>query len=196
MDVSTQLTLRFRPGLRLTDKAFMRLCQANPELRLERTAFGELEIMTPATSGTGGRNANLTASLVQWAKADGTGLCFDSSAGFTLPNGAIRSPDASWIARDNWEALSPEERAGFAQISPDFVAELRSPTDKRYRLRTKMQEYIDQGTRLGWLIDPMNETVEVYRSGKPVETLKRPMTLSGKDVLRGFTLDLSGILYD
>jgi Uma2 family endonuclease len=191
-----QLTLSFRPGLRLTDRAFGRLCAANPELRLERTSRGELEVMSPAGSESGGRNARLTQRLGNWADTDGTGVFFDSSAGFTLPNGAIRSPDASWIARDRWEALTLEQRAEFAPVCPDFVVELRSESDRRVKLRKKMREYIRQGASLGWLIDPVAGEVGIYRPGRPVETLERPATISGEDVLPGFVLDLRGILFD
>jgi Uma2 family endonuclease len=198
MKESTQLTLNFRPQVRLTDDLFVRLCGANPDLRLERTARGELEIMTPAGSGSGRRNAALTFQLVGWANATGRGLgqCFDSSCGFALPNGAIRSPDASWVAQARWDTLTPEQQESFAPLCPDFIAELRSPTDKVIKLREKMREYRAQGCRLGWLINPKAGTVEVYRPGLPVERLERPTTLSGEDVLPGFVLDLKGILFD
>jgi Uma2 family endonuclease len=190
------LTLQFRPGLRLTDRVFWKLCAANPDLRLERSARGELIVMTPAASESGERNAELTVQLGIWAKATGTGKFFDSSAGFTLPNGAIRAPDASWVAQERWDALTPEQRKGFAHLCPDFVAELRSESDSKIKLRAKMREYIGQGARLGWLIDPAEGTVEVYRPGRAAEVLDRPATLSGEDVLPGFVLDLSGILFD
>ncbi|HEX8201128.1 MAG TPA: Uma2 family endonuclease [Isosphaeraceae bacterium] len=192
----TPLTLEFRPVLELTDELFTQICAANSEMRLERTAQGALEIMPPAGSDTGWKNSKLTGRLHIWAEADGTGVLFDSSAGFTLPNGAIRSPDASWIARDRWDALTPELRAKFAPICPDFVVELRSPSDRKRTIRSKMREYIRQGARLGWLIDRSDETVEVYRPGRPVETRARPATLDGEDVLPGLVLDLKGILFD
>ena len=190
------LTLKFRPGLRLSDEAFRRLCRANPELRLERTAKGELVVMPPAGPDSSNRNAGLTAQLWNWNERTGLGIVFDSSAGFTLPNTAIRGPDTSWMSRDHWEALPQEEREKFSHITPDFVAELRSRSDEKGDLRKKMREYIDQGVRLGWLIDPKTATVEIYRPGQPVELLKRPATLSGDDVLPGFVLELKGILSD
>jgi Uma2 family endonuclease len=192
----TPLTLEFRPVLELTDDLFTRICAANSDLRLERTAKGALEIMPPAGSDSGRTNSKLNVRLGLWAEADGTGELFDSSTGFTLPNSAIRSPDASWIVQDRWDALKPEQKATYAPICPDFVVELRSPTDAKRKLRSKMREYIDQGARLGWLIDRIDGTVEVYRPGRPVETLTRPATLGGEDVLPGLVLDLKGILYD
>jgi Uma2 family endonuclease len=184
--------------LRVSDEDFWRLCRENDELRLERTEKGVVEIMAPTSGGTGARNADLTAQLVVWAKADATGTAFDSSAGFRLPNGATRSPDASWIRNERWNALTQQEKdEQFSPICPDFVAELRSRSDRSMRkLRAKMQGYLAQGARLGWMIDPKMGTVEVYRPGRPVETLQRPATLSGEDVLPGFVLDLKGILQD
>jgi len=193
---SNQLTLKFRPGLRLTDRAFWKLCSANPDLRLERTARGELIVMPPAGSEAGRWNGKLTQRLGAWSERDATGESFDSSAGFALPNGAIRSPDASWVTRPRWDAQSPEQRKGFASLCPDFVAELRSDSERKVKLRKKMREYINQGARLGWLIDPIVGEVEIYRPGRPVEVLDRPAALSGEDVLPGFVLDLKGILFD
>jgi Uma2 family endonuclease len=183
------------PGLRVSERAFGKLCQANPDLRMERTARGVLEVMPPASGDTGRRNGWLTAQVVLWAMDDGSGAAFDSSTGFTLPNRAIRSPDASWILDGRWNALTAEQReVGFAPISPDFVVELRSNSDSKEKLRQKMREYIEQGVRLGWLIDPLDGTVEIYRAGRPVEILEKPATLSGEDVLPGFVLKLKGIL--
>jgi Uma2 family endonuclease len=196
MGESNQLTLKFRPGLRLTDRAFGKLCAANPDLKLERTARGELVIMPPAGADSGRRNLDLCAQLWNWNRRTGLGIAFDSSAGFTLPNTAIRGPDATWMARERWDALPQSERETFAHVCPDFVAELRSKSDKLFELRAKMREYIAQGIRLGWLIDPKIGKVAIYRPGRPVEVLKRPATLSGEDVLPGFVLDLKGILFD
>ena len=186
------------PGVRLrvTADDFWRLCVANRDLRLERTARGRLIVMAPAGSDSGMRNADLTAQVVVWAKADGTGVPFDSSAGFTLPNGAVRAPDASWIVRERWDALTREQKDKFSPICPDFVVELTSPSDTHEAARKKLAEYIEQGARLGWLIHRKTGAVEVYRPGRPVEVLKRPATLSGEDVLPGFELDLKGILFD
>ncbi|MEO6808695.1 MAG: Uma2 family endonuclease [Isosphaeraceae bacterium] len=184
-----------RSGLRLSHRAFVRLCRDNPELRLERSARGELIVMAPAGTESGGRNAKLTMRLGIWTEADGSGEHFDSSTGYVLPNGATRSPDASWIRRERWEELSPEDRRKFAPICPDFVVELMSPSDQRSDVREKMREYLDQGARLGWLLDPEAVEVDVYRPGFPVETLRQPTTLSGEDVLPGFVLNLKGILF-
>ena len=196
MNAASPMTLKFRPGLRLSDEAFWKLCRANPDMRLERTSDGELEIMAPAGSDSGRRNVSLTSQLWIWNQAAGLGEAFDSSSGFTLPNHAVRAPDASWIARDRWDALTRNEQERFAPICPDFVIELSSPTDEAAHLRAKMREYIEQGARLGWLIDPKADTVEIHRPGRQVETLTRPATLSGEDVLPGFVLDLKGILFD
>ncbi len=185
-----------RTQVHTTVATFGRLCRANPELRLERTATGKLVVMAPAGSESGGRNSGLTAQLWLWNREVGTGQVFDSSAGFTLPNGAIRSPDASWISLERWHALPVAARQSFAPICPDFVVELRSPTDPLRSLRRKLREYIDQGARLGWLLDPIRGVVEVYRPAQGVEVLQHPATLGGEAVLPGFVLDLRGILDD
>ncbi|MBI3303743.1 MAG: Uma2 family endonuclease [Deltaproteobacteria bacterium] len=175
-------------GAKLTEEQFVRLCQENPELRIELTAKGELVIMPPTGSETGWRSGEIFYSLTDWAKKDGIGLTFDSSTGFTLPNGARRSPDASWVRRERWNALTKDQREGFAPLCPDFVVELRSPTDRLSDLQEKMQEYIDNGARLGWLIDPIDKRVYIYCPGQPVESLDDPATLSGNPVLSGFVL--------
>ncbi len=192
------LSLNVPPGLplRVSPAGFRRLCRYNRDLRLERTARGELVVMAPAGTESGGQNAVLTTRLGNWTEADGTGKHFDATAGYTLPNGAIRSPDASWIARDRWNALTPEEKKRFAPICPDFIVELCSPSDDKNEVRERVREYISQGARLGWMLDPRDQTVEIHRPGRPVETLKRPASLSGEDVLPGFVLDLKGILFD
>jgi Uma2 family endonuclease len=192
------IALAVPAGVRLhvSDDDFSALCVVNTDLRLERTAQGDLIVMTPAGSETGGRNARLTSRLVVWADADGEGTAFDSSAGFRFPNGATRAPDASWIRNDRWNALAPEQKRRFAPICPDFAVELCSPSDERKTASAKMREYIDNGLRLGWLLDPDDGQVEIHRPGRPVEVLDRPATLSGEDVLPGFTLDLKGILFD
>jgi Uma2 family endonuclease len=190
------LTLRFRPGLRLTDGAFWRLCRANPDLCFERTAKGELVIMPPAAPDSSSRNASITGRLWNWNERTGLGIVFDSSAGFTLPNTAIRGPDAAWMTRERWDALPKDERERFAHVCPDFVVELRTKSNEIKDLRAKMREYIAQGARLGWLINPKTGTVTIYRPGQPVEILNRPAMLSGEDVLPGFVLDLKGILFD
>jgi len=178
----------------LTEKQFFELCQKNRDYRFERTATGELLIMPPAGSDTGRRNADITFQLQAWNRQSNLGVVFDSSAGFKLPNGSDRSPDASWVKRERWEALTPEQQETFAPLSPDFVIELRSPSDSLKALQTKMQEYMDNGVRLGWLIDRKNQRVEIYRQGQEVEIVSSPATLSGEDVLPGFVLDLKDIL--
>jgi Uma2 family endonuclease len=183
-------------GLYASAGAFWRLCQANPDLRLERTARGEVIVMPPAGSDSGWRNGMLTMRLGIWTEADGTGIFFDSSAGFTLHNGKVAAADAAWIVRERWLAVPAKLRKRFAPIGPDFVVEITSPSDELKDAREKMVEYIDQGVRLGWLLDPKSEVAEIYRPGRTVETLRRPKTLSGEDVLPGFVLDLNGILFD
>ncbi len=178
-------------AIQLTDKQFAQLCRENPELRLELTAKRELVIMPPTGSETGRCNGRITYLLVAWADKDGTGISFDSSTEFTLPNGAIRSPDASWVKRDKWQALTKDQREGFAPLCPDFVIELRSRTDLLSDLQAKMQEYIDNGARLGWLIDPIDKRVYVYRPSQPVEVWDDPVSVSGAPVLLGFELSMS-----
>jgi len=185
-----------RSGLYASAESFWRLCAANRDLRLERTARGEVIVMAPAGSDSGWRNGKLTQRLGNWSDADGTGEFFDSSTGYTLPNDAVRSPDASWITRDRWLIVPPESRKKFAPICPDFVVELTSPSETIAMARKKMREYLEQGVRLGWLLDPSTGRVEVYRPGREVEALDRPAMLSGEGVLPGFVLDLKGILFD
>lgn len=194
IEVGPSLTINAH-ALDLTDERFLTLCQDNRDLRLELTAQGGLIIMGPTASETGRRNAELIFQLCLWARQDGTGRCFDSSAGFTLPNGAKVSPDASWIKRDRYEALTAEEREGFAPLCPDFVVELRSKTDRLARLQAKMLEYIKNGARLGWLLDPAAQRVYIYRPGQTeeAETLEAPETITGDPVLPGFTLQLKEI---
>lgn len=187
------LVLNLSPTIDLTDEQFFQLCQNNRNLRLERTAVGELMIMPPTGWRSGNRNSKINQRLSNWADVDGTGLVFDSSTGFKLPNNADRSPDAAWVRRDRLEALNPNPDR-FLPLAPDFVVELRSATDSLETLQGKMQEYLDCGVRLGWLINPQNRQVEIYRLRQNVEVLESPNSLSGEDVLLGFVLDLAGIL--
>jgi Uma2 family endonuclease len=187
------LILNLSSAIELTDEQFFQLCVNNRDLRLERTAEGELIIMPPTGWGSGNRNSKLTARVELWADTDGTGLAFDSSTGYKLPNGANRSPDASWVKRERLEALNPDP-ARFLPMAPDFAVELRSASDSLQTLQQKMQEYIENGVRLGWLLDPQNQRVEIYRPGQEVEVLQSPTSLSGEDVLPGFMLDLTQIL--
>jgi Uma2 family endonuclease len=190
---NSPVVLHLHPVIELTDEQFFELCQINRDLRIERTATGELVIMPPTGTETGGRNFNLIGQLWVWVNQDGTGIGFDSSTGFTLPNGAERSPDAAWVKLERWNALSPEQQKKFAPICPEFVVELRSPSDNLEPLKTKMQEYIDNGALLGWLIDRKRQRVYVYRLGVSVECLDNPASVSGDPVLPGFVLDLSKI---
>ncbi|WP_341525517.1 Uma2 family endonuclease [Nostoc sp. UHCC 0302] len=191
-------TLNVPPAVGLTDEQFYQLCVANEEWRLELTAEGELIIMPPTGGESGIRNADLTTDLNLWNRETKLGKVFDSSTEFRLPNGAYRSPDASWVILERWEALTPEQRRRFPPLCPDFVIELRSESDSLAKLRSKMREYQDNGTRLGWLIDPLTPLVEIYRGFTDVETLNfsidKPPMLSGEDVLPGFVLNLTAIL--
>ncbi|EDX73485.1 conserved hypothetical protein [Coleofasciculus chthonoplastes PCC 7420] len=177
----------------MTDDQFFEFCQINRDLRIERTATGELLIMPPTGTETGGRNFRLNGQLYNWTEQDGTGIGFDSSTGFTLPNGAERSPDAAWVKLERWNTLTPEQQQKFAPICPDFVIELRSASDNLTPLKTKMQEYINNGALLGWLIDCKKRQVYIYRPGVAMECLDNPATISGESVLPGFVLDLSKI---
>jgi Uma2 family endonuclease len=177
----------------LTDEQFYQLCADNPELRLELTADRELVIMSPTGGKTGRRNTRLTQRLANWAEEDGTGEAFESSTGFTLPNGAKRAPDASWMRRARWESLTEAQQEGFIPLCPDFVVELRSKKDRLKTLQVKMEEYVQNGAQLGWLIDPTARVVYVYRPGQPVECLENPPALSGEPVLSGFVFSVSEI---
>ncbi|MBF2077433.1 MAG: Uma2 family endonuclease [Synechococcales cyanobacterium T60_A2020_003] len=187
------LTVDFPAIASMTEQQFYEFCLANRDLRIERTANGEVEIMPPAFSDTGNRNFNIAVQLGRWTEQDGTGIGFDSSAGFTLPNGATRSPDASWIKLDRWNTLTDDQKASFAPICPDFVIELRSASDSLPRLQAKMREYIDNGARLGWLCDRQNRMVYVYRPGREPEILENPDTVSGEPELPGFRLQMGKI---
>jgi Uma2 family endonuclease len=178
-------------GLVVSCEQFDTLALANPDLRLERTSQGELIVNPPTGGESGNRNLSISGQLDRWCEAnEDLGKGFDSSTGFILPNGARRSPDASWVSRTRWEALTAQERKGFVPLCPDFVVELRSASDSLSTLQTKMREYMDNGARLGWLIDPQNQRVEIYRQQAEVETLIDPAELSGEDVLPGFVLNL------
>ncbi len=189
------IVLKLDPVLRLSDEQLLGLCSLNDSVRIELNAKGELELLPPANPSSSNQNASINADLIIWARADGAGLGFDSSAGFTLPNGAVRSPDASWVLKERWAELSDEDRRKFAPIVPDFVVELRSPSDRLRGIQAKMEEYMENGVRLGWLIDPLDpqHRVYVYRPDVPVEILEAPESISGDSELPGFTLDLKPI---
>jgi Uma2 family endonuclease len=184
------LSITLDPIIQLTDAQFYQLCQLNPDLKFERSAVGELLIMPPTGGETGKRNATLISRFIVWNEQSQLGEVFDSSTCFKLPNGADRSPDVSWVRRDRWDALTLQEKEKFPPIAPDFVLELMSPSDNLKAAQTKMQEYMDNGVKLGWLINRQNRTIEVYRPDRPVEILQSPATLSGEDVLLGFRIDL------
>ena len=189
----TAFTVNLNPVIELTDEQFYQLCQQNENLRFERTAGGELIIMSPTGGETSNSNAGLTGQLWYWNQGTGLGRVFDSSGGFKLPNGADRSPDVSWVTRERWQAISPEERKRFPPLCPDFVVELLSPSDSLSVTQEKMREYLENGARLGWLINPRTRQVEIYRPGREVEVLENPETLSGETVLPDFVLNLEWI---
>ncbi|MEY2978213.1 MAG: Uma2 family endonuclease [Prochlorotrichaceae cyanobacterium] len=190
------LSLQLPPqlSLRVTPEQFAALAAANRELHLERSATGELIVSPPTGGNTGYRNSKLIYFLVRWIEEEGgNGKPFDSSTGFELPNGANRSPDAAWVSQARWDALSPAQQEGFIPLCPDFVVELRSKNDTLKDLRSKMAEYLENGAQLGWLMDPKNKRVEIYRPGQAVEVLTNPIALSGETVLPGFTLSLERV---
>lgn len=177
-------------SLNISHEQFIQLAEVNREIRLERTAKGELILNPPTGSETGKHNLSIAAQLWLWNQRTGLGVAFDSSTGFHLPNGANRSPDAAWVAQEKWDSLTSQEKEGFAPISPDFVIELRSKSDSLKPLQDKMREYLENQTLLGWLIDCKNQRVEIYRQGQEVEVLDKPQQLLGEGVLPGFVLDL------
>jgi Uma2 family endonuclease len=189
----TAYTINLNPVIRMTDEQFYELCRANPDVKFERNARGDLLIMAPTGGETGQSNANLTADFVIWNRKSQLGSVFDSSTGFKLPNGANRSPDVAWVRRDRWDALTPDQRKRFPPIAPDFVLELMSPTDTLQETQAKMREYIENGVKLGWLLNAETKRVEIYRPSEDVEILDAPKTLSGEDVLPEFTLNLDSI---
>ncbi|HEY9298838.1 MAG TPA: Uma2 family endonuclease [Phormidium sp.] len=189
----TTLTLNLNPIINLTDEQFFQLCQENENIRLERTAKGELIIRSPAGGETSSSNAGLTAQIWIWNESHKLGKVFDSSTGFKLPNGADRSPDASWVKLERWNALTPEQQKKFPPLCPDLVVELMFPSDSLKETQDKMKEYRDNGAVLGWLINRKSRQVEIYRQNLEVEVLESPAAVSGEDVLPGFTLNLESI---
>jgi Uma2 family endonuclease len=194
---SMPLTVNLPAIAPMTHQQFYEFCLANRDLRIERTARGDVVIMPPAFSDTGNRNSKISQQLANWADQDRTGESFDSSAGFTLPNGATRSPDASWMKLERWNALTEEQKASFAPICPDFVIELRSSSDTltslQDKMQDKMQEYMANGALLGWLIDRKNRTIYVYRPNREPEILDNPETVSGDPELPEFVLRMTKI---
>lgn len=188
------LTLKFSPTLKqLTSEEFFQFCRLNPDWRIERTAHGDLVIMPPTGGETGRKNFKLTGQFSVFVEEDGTGVGFDSSTGFTLPNGAKRSPDLAWVARDRWDRLSPEERDQFPPLCPDFVVELRSRSDSLEALQAKLREYMDNGAQLGWLLDPVERRVHVYTPGGNVQCLEDPAEVSAVPLLPRFVLKMSKV---
>ncbi len=189
------VVLRLDPVVEITDDVLLKLSSLNDALRLEKNAQGELEILPPISTDTGNQELNSAADLMVWARTDGTGVAFGPDTGFTLPSGAVRAPDAAWALKTRLAALTDEQKKGFWPISPDFVIELRSSSDTLAGLQRKMQEYMENGVRLGWLIDPLDpeRRVYVYRPGAEVEVLQAPDSVSGEPELPGFTLDLKPV---
>jgi len=186
----TFLTLQLPANLQFTDEEFEQIIAVNKDLRLELTAQGELVIMPPTGGETGNRNFDLLGQLWFWSSKNNLGKAFDSSTGFKLPNGATRSPDASWIRLERWNALTPQQRKKFLPLCPDFAVELVSESDDLEDTQTKMHEYLANGLKLGWLINPKDKQVEIYRPNQVPEVLQSPTSLSGEDVLPGFILNL------
>jgi Uma2 family endonuclease len=193
LDAPGGVTLRLRPVIEITPDDLLELSSLNDDLRLELTADGELIVMSPTNIDTGWMNSKITTRLGGWSEQDGTGITGDSSTGYTLKGNAVRSPDASWLLRTRLDALNPEQRRPFPTICPDFVIELRSPSDRLRVVQRKMAEWLDNGIRLGWLIDPDAKRVYVYRPGAEVEQLDNPDIVAGDPVLPGFVLKLSEI---
>jgi Uma2 family endonuclease len=188
------LVLRSVPILRrMSSDEFFELCQQNRDLRIERTRDGDLVIMPPTGSETGTISADFTTDLNIWARKNGSGRVFDSSSGFTLPNGAVRSPDAAWIEGARWSALPAASREKFAPICPDFVAEIRSPTDSLVEVQEKMHEYIANGARLGWLIDPVARKLYIYAAAQPVQVIEDPQVVDAGPLLPGFSVDFPSL---
>ena len=187
------LELRFEPAIEMTEDLFTAFCAQNSDMRIELTAEGVLEIMPPTKGDTGAKELDIAVDLGIWARSDGRGVAFGPTAGFTLPNNAIRSPDASWVLRSRLAALTDEDKNRFIPLCPDFVVELRSTTDRLSVVQAKMAEYIANGARLGWLIDPIARRVYVYRPNALVEVLDAPDTLSAEPELAGFALNLTPI---
>jgi Uma2 family endonuclease len=189
----TAITLNLNSIIKLTSEQFYQLCEENRDLKLERNANGELIAMPPTGGETGKTNSKFNLQIGLWNEQTELGEVFDSSTGFTLPNKADRSPDASWVEKSRWSALTPEQREKFIPLCPDFVIELVSPSDSLKKTQEKMQEYMENGCRLGWLINRKKREVEIYRPGQDVEVLQSPLTLSGENVLPGFVLNLQKI---
>ncbi len=189
----SRFVLQFRPFVQMNDEQFFDFCQANRDVRIERSKDGEIIIMPPTGANTGERNSEINFQLKLWAKKNKRGKVYDSSTGFILPNAATVSPDASWILKERLEKFTAKQREKFLPLCPDFVVELRSASDSLKDSQEKMREYIENGARLGWLIDPKNKRVHIYRANGEIEVLENPTKVSGEDVLANFELDLTEI---
>ena len=188
------VVVKLAPLVKLDDDQLFDFCQLNRDLRIERDAEGALVLMAPAGGASSARNMEVCRQLANWAQRDGSGIAFDSSVGYILPNGAMRSPDASWVRKDRWDALRADEREKFLPLCPDVVVELRSPSDRLASLQRRLRELIRNGAQLGWLIDPRRRSVHVYRPGQAVRTLLAPAEITADPPLNGFVLDLRPIL--
>ncbi len=177
----------------MSEDEFFNFCQANDPMRIERTHEGEIIMMAPTGGESGNQSGETFGQLRDWARRDGDGIAFDSSAGFVLPNGAMRAPDVAWVRRKRLATLTAEQKRKFLPLCPDFVIEVRSPTDRIAKLKEKMAEYLANGAQLGWLIEPDQRRVHVYSPDGRVEILKNPRSISGDPLLPGFTLDLQPI---
>ena len=188
-----RLPLRFLPETPMSDDELLRFCAANDATHIEREPNGEILVMSPANSKTSRTNSRISRLLDEWAEEDGRGIAFDSSGGFSLPDGSIRSPDAAWIERRRWEALTPAQQSSFAPICPNFVVELRSPSDKLPDVRAKMEMWISNGAERAWLIDPERKTVETYRPDDSPEVLYDPSSVQGDGVIAGFEIVMARV---
>jgi Uma2 family endonuclease len=192
-DIETDSPIRFLPARPMSDDEYFAFCTANPELRIERTADGEIEIKPPTGFETGDRNAGLTAQLYNWAKRDGRGRAVDSNAEYILPSGAARAPNASWVLRSRLAPLTAEQKKKFPRLFPDFVVELRSPSDRLRQVQAKMREWMDNGAKLGWLVDPEARSVYIYRPSQTTERLVDPRRVEGEPPVQGFVLEMADI---
>jgi Uma2 family endonuclease len=187
------LPLRFRPETPMSDEELMRFCAANDALRVERDANGEIIVMTPAGNRTGRMNALIIAALTTWAESEERGYAFDSNTGFSLPDGSMRSPDAAWVTKTRWDALTAQDQERFSHICPEFIIELRSPSDNLPELQGKMEQWIANGVEVAWLIDPERRIVEVYRPDGEPEIFHHPTSVQGSGVMAGFELVMTRV---
>jgi Uma2 family endonuclease len=187
------LPIRILPDRPMTDEELMRFCAANDGLRVEREPNGEILVMTPANSKTSKMNMRIGRLLDAWAEEDGRGVAFDSSGGFTLPDGSMRNPDASWVENSRWQALTDVQQSSFAPLCPDFILELRSPSDKLLEVHAKMHQWIVNGAAVAWLIDPIEKAVTIYRQGEQPEVLIEPTSVQGSGPIAGFELVMARV---